>query len=133
MIRISDSTHEALKRVGRYGDTIDKIIQRLIKNYTFGYVLDNLNERDRRTLPNRFMKNLCKLDYHARRNGEPDEFTREELWNELGGYNLQNVYPVMEQFFLNNLGYITKGQNERISLTNEGRQHCRGVHSTCKS
>lgn len=125
MIRLSDSTHEELKRVGRYGDTIDKIVQRLIKNYAFGYVLDNLNVRYRRTLPTRYMKNLCKLDYDARRNGEPDEFTKEELWGEFGGFNIQNVYPVIEHLFLNNLGYITKGPNERISLTKEGRQHCK--------
>lgn len=71
------------------------------------------------------MKNLCKLDYHARRNGEPDEFTKHELWDELGGYDIQHIYPLVEHFFLNNLGYINKGVSEKISLTNEGRQRCK--------
>jgi hypothetical protein len=52
------------------------------------------------------------------------EFTMDELWEELGGYNKEKVYPVVEYLFWNQLNYITKLSDGRISLTNEGRKYC---------
>ena len=40
-----------------------------------------------------------------------DAFTREDLWDELGAYDIDHVYPVVEHFFLNNLNYLLLSEN----------------------
>ena len=52
------------------------------------WVVEILNERDREILPSRFMKSPCEMDQDAIRNNTSNEFRTEELWTELGGYNI---------------------------------------------
>ena len=88
------------------------------------WVVEILNERDREILPSRFMKSPCEMDQDAIRNNTSNEFRTEELWTELGGYNIERVYPIVEDYFLNLYHYIVKHPNGRISLTNAGRKSC---------
>jgi hypothetical protein len=112
-----------LIQLGKYGDTISDIIKRLIDYYTLNHVLDILNERDKGLIPTRFMDTLCELDSEAIKNKKSNEFTVDELWDNLGAYNKEKVYPLVEYLLWNHLNLITKHPDGRISLTNEGRKH----------
>jgi hypothetical protein len=124
MIRVEDNTHQDLLKLGKYGDTISDIIKRLIDYFNFNHVLDILNERDKELIPTRFMQTLCQLDSQTVKNGRTNQFTLDDLWDELGGYNKEKVYPLVELLFWNQLNYITKLPDGRISLTKEGRKYC---------
>jgi hypothetical protein len=50
-----------------------------------------------------------------------DEFLPGDAW-ELR-YNKVKIYPVVEYFFLHELGYITKHPKGKISLTTSGRKY----------
>ena len=86
------------------------------------WVVEILNERDREILPSRFMKSLCQMDQDAIRDCTSNEFRAEDLWTELGGYNIERVYPTVGGYFLNLYHCIVKHPNSKISLTNTGRK-----------
>ena len=86
------------------------------------WVVEILNERDREILPSRFMKSLCQMDQDAIRNSTSNEFQAEDLWTELGGYNFERVYLIVEDYFLNLYHCIVKHPNGKISPTNAGRK-----------
>lgn len=124
MVRLEDSTHGKLTEIGRYQDTIDQIVNRLIKYYSFNEILEILNQRDKEIIPTHFIEELCKLDQDAIQNGKPSEFMAEELWTSLGGFNMEKVYPLVEYYFLNFHNCIVKHPDGKISLTNAGRKCC---------
>jgi hypothetical protein len=124
MVRINESTHQELRELGKYDDTLDDIVKKLIDFYSFNHTLDILNERDKKLIPTRFMETLCRLDSQAIRNGRRNEFDLDDLWEGLGGYNKEKVYPLVEHLLWSQLNLITKNPDGRISLTNEGRKHC---------
>lgn len=70
------------------------------------------------------MQTRCRLDGDAVHNGRPAEFMAHYLWDELGGYNFEKVYPVVEFYFLHYHHYIETHADGRISLTNAGRKAC---------
>jgi hypothetical protein len=124
MVRLSDSTHKNLTALGKYEDTIDDIVNRLIRYYSFNDVLEILNEGDRKLIPTRFMQTLCGLDQEAIQKGRPNEFMPDELWTELGGFNMERVYPIVEHYFMNHHHYMVRHPDGKISLTNVGRKCC---------
>jgi hypothetical protein len=69
------------------------------------------------------MDTLYELDSEAIKNKKSDEYTVDELWDSLGAYNKEKVYPLVDYLLWNYLNLITKHPDSRISLTNEGRKH----------
>ena len=62
------------------------------------------------------------MDQDAIRNSTSNEFQAEDLWTELGGYNFERVYLIVEDYFLNLYHCIVKHPNGKISPTNAGRK-----------
>lgn len=100
-----------------------------IMEKTFVHRLESspiLTERDRHIIATRFIQRLCDLDSHATSLGRSVEFTIYEIWDGyLGGYNKEIVAPFVIFYFENELGYIHQLTNKKVSLTSEGRNHCR--------
>ena len=86
-----------------------------------------LTEGDRKIIATRFINRLCDLDSYAIRQGPGREFTVGEIWdNYLSGFNKEVVAPFVIFYFENELGYIQQHANGNVSLTLEGRKHCKG-------
>jgi hypothetical protein len=85
-----------------------------------------LTGRDRQIIATRFMQRLCDLDSRAISLGQSGEFTIDEICDGyLGGYNKEIVAPFVIFYFENELGYIRQLTNKKVSMTSEGRNHCR--------
>jgi hypothetical protein len=100
-----------------------------IMEKTFVHRLESspiLTERDRQIIATTFIQRLCDLDSHAISLGRSAEFTIDEIWDGyLGGYNKDIVAPFVIFYFENELGYIRQLTNKNVSVTPEGRNHCR--------
>jgi hypothetical protein len=61
---------------------------------------------------------------HAIRNGLSNQFRVDELWKNLGGYNKEKLNGIVEHYLLDELNYVLRHPNGKISLSDEGRKHC---------
>jgi hypothetical protein len=82
-----------------------------------------LNERDRKILGTRYLHALCKKMNIEQREGP---FFKYEIYKdaEIGAYNSEVVIPLIIEK-LKKLKYIREDKDERISITNLGREHCK--------
>ena len=92
---------------------------------------DNTNpqlyKNHRRAIGANFMKKLCKKYDDAKRKGEATMFTVDELWkdnDDLSAFAQEQIAPLVIRFFRDELGYIIQYPDNRISITDKGRQHC---------
>lgn len=86
-----------------------------------------LYENHRRTIGANFMKILCEKHDDAKRKGQPTMFAVDELWkdnDDLSAFAQDQIAPLVIRFFGDELGYITRYPDNRISITDKGRQHC---------
>jgi hypothetical protein len=79
-------------------------------------------EDDCRRLIGNLMRELCQKDANARNNGLPNDFALEEMQN-IGGYDNDFKRTCIQRFQAQRR-YLDVLQNGRITLTEDGRQHC---------